>query len=103
MFGLLESTYKRKIDTEATSTTSKQARPATAVSTTFSVTPLDSSATNSPAPRASSPIEVDEVEDTMATPVEFQPAPTWNKVKELLITSTEYTSRDKKEILRIGF
>lgn len=99
MFGLLESTYKRKIDIEASSSTSKQSRPATTASATFPVTPLDSSATNSPAPRASSPIEIDEAEITMATPAEFQPVPTWNKVKELLITSTEFTSRDKKEIL----
>ena len=35
----------------------------------------------------------------MATPVEFQPAATWAKVQELIITSKEFTSRDKKEIL----
>lgn len=47
-----------------------------------------------------------ETSDTQSTPIvidstmtEFQPAETWCRVKELLLTSKEYTSRDKKEIM----
>lgn len=85
---------KRKLEVE--DHTTKQPRPSvSALSSTL--TPVDSSATNSPAQvRPDSPIQIDEV---MATPVEFQPAATWAKVQELIITSKEFTSRDKKEIL----
>ena len=91
MYSLIDSTKRKTSDTADEPKTVKQARSVTSGLASISITPEDSVTPTSP---PNSPIEIDVEMDT-----EFKPAATWKKVKELIITSSEFTARDKKEIL----
>ena len=92
MYKIIEQP-KRKSEHQEESRPVKQSRSMTTGLSAISITPEDSVSPASPASPAS-PIEVDQ--DMNA---EFKPIETWARVKELVLTSNEYTARDKKEII----
>ena len=93
MFGLIEQS-KRKSEQQEDIRPVKHSKSVTTGISEISITPEDSASPSSSPASPDTPIEIDQEMGT-----EFKPDETWARVKELVITSKEYTARDKKEIL----
>jgi len=100
MYNIISDNQKRKKNEEEEDLPKlKVSKSSVAIASIVAAdTPGDSSEIDSPDKKNNHDSDSDESMITDASD-DFQPAEAWNKVRELMLSSTEYTTRDRKEIL----